>query len=385
MDEKEFKDLLDRYSKNACSEHEEALLESWYLQEGRKRTPGGAADTDFAGVEQEIWHKLSVQAGWHKPQVIKPRFSILRWAAAASIVFTLALGYYLYNGRLSHKEGIVGREQSEVLPGSNKATLYLADGSAVVLDEGGSEELLAQAGLRISKLESGELLYTVSSAEQQTGSPTGFHSIKTPRGGQYQVVLADGTRVWLNAASSIRYPVVFTGDTREVELEGEAYFDVEKDPSRRFIVRTAKQAVAVLGTEFNVNAYADAPTVKTTLIEGSVALSSSKDASQPAVTLKPGQQATLSGQTFVVAAVDVEESIAWKNGYFFFEKEKLATALQKISRWYDIDVVYEERLPALEINGSVSRFDDVEKVLEVLRVATGKRFELEGRRLIVGK
>ncbi len=385
MEEKKFRDLLDRYSRKECSKAEEALLESWYIQEGRKRSAGRQTYDDVTSIEQEIWHQLSERAGWDQRARMKPRTKLWQWSVAASLILVLGMGYYFYSGQFPQKGTTVLVKRNDVLPGSNKATLYLSDGTAVELDDSGREQLLARAGLTISKLENGQLVYEVSKTEESTNEGDGFHSIKTPRGGQYQVVLADGTRVWLNAASSLRYPVVFAGDRREVELTGEAYFDVEKDPSRRFIVHAADQKVSVLGTVFNVSAYNDGSSIRTTLIEGSVALSLAKDDQHTAVVLRPGQQAKFRDNKFAVSRVDVEEAIAWKNGYFVFEKEKLATALQKISRWYDVQVVYEGRLPSVEIGGSVSKFDDVEKVLEVLRLTTGMSFNLEGRRLIVGK
>lgn len=209
-------------------------------------------------------------------------------------------------------------------------------------------------------------------------------SIATPRGGTYQVILSDGSKVWLNAASSIKFPASFTGQQqRRVTLVGEAYFEIAKHKSQKFVVNTRNQEVAVLGTHFNINSYLDEGNEKTTLLEGSVRVSSVR-AEVKDVRLVPGQQATVSAASKIdVEEVDVNEVVAWKEGKFVFVEEDVPSIMNKIARWYDVEIVYEGDVRRKALGGSVSRFKNVSEVLEKLSDTKAVQFRIEGRKVIV--
>jgi len=213
-----------------------------------------------------------------------------------------------------------------------------------------------------------------------------YNSIATPKGGQYQIILPDGTRVWLNAASVLKYPVAFTSTARKVELTGEAYFEVAKNKAKPFIIHTAKQEVTVLGTHFNINAYADEPNTRTSLLEGSVKVAKLNDAAS--VMIKPGQAALVgdpgSASRIQIASIDPDEAVAWKNGYFMFDSENLESILRKVARWYDVDITWQSRNSAQkEFSGTISKYSNASQVLKKLELTEAVHFKIEGRKIIV--
>lgn len=260
----------------------------------------------------------------------------------------------------------------------------MADGSRISLTDAVEGEVAKQAGMRITKSKDGQLVYQVVEGAAANSHATDiFNTIETPRGGQYQIKLPDGTRVWLNASSSLRYPAVFARDNREVELKGEGYFEVSKDKRRPFKVKSGIQEVKVLGTHFNVSAYSDEAMIRTTLLEGVVQVGLLKGgAAEKNVLLKPGQQSLMSLKELKVSNADTEESVAWKNGYFKFNDESIESILKKISRWYDVDVSYEGKMTDKIFNGKVSRYGNVSDVLQILQLTGAIKFKIEGRRII---
>jgi ferric-dicitrate binding protein FerR (iron transport regulator) len=208
-----------------------------------------------------------------------------------------------------------------------------------------------------------------------------YNTVSTPRGGQYQLTLSDGSKVWLNASSSLRFPTAFPGTERRVEITGEAYFEVAGNESKPFVVDIAgKGEVEVLGTQFNINAYEDEPAIKTTLLEGKVKVSES-NGSQSSV-LKPGQQAQLANGIRVMDNVDMEEIMAWKTGWFYFDRQELPAIMRQVSRWYDVDVRYEGRISKKSFSGIVGRDNDIKDVLKIMENA-GIRFRIEGSSITV--
>jgi ferric-dicitrate binding protein FerR (iron transport regulator) len=208
-----------------------------------------------------------------------------------------------------------------------------------------------------------------------------MNTLTTPRGGQYEVMLPDGTKVWLNSASSLTYPVTFAGKERRVELTGEAYFEVAKNTSSPFFVKTSGQTVKVLGTHFNINSYEDEKCVKTTLLEGSVVITS--DGNKQAVNLKPGQQSVNKAASFdVINEADIDEAVAWKNGKFLFRNTDLQTVMRQLSRWYDVDVEYQGTIAERHYRGRISRNVPVSQVFEILKTS-GINFIINGRTIIV--
>lgn len=303
-------------------------------------------------------------------------------AVAATVLIALSIGFYFYTNTRDKdlKTLIEVKLGMDVEPGGNKATLTLADGSQISLTDAGNGELAKQSGVKITKNADGQLVYSIVESGLKE---LGYNTISTPRGGVYQVNLPDGTRVWLNAASSIKFPTTFAHlSQRKVELQGEAYFEVAKNKKLPFIVHTEEQQVEVLGTHFNINSYDDESEVKTTLLEGSVKVSAGN-----VMFLKPGQQATLSDHSagkIKIGPADIDQVMAWKNGFFHFEKENLHSVLRQISRWYDIDLVYKANRLDDEFMGDIPRNVKLSEVLKILEFE-GTHFKIEGRKLIVTK
>ncbi|MDQ8004637.1 MAG: FecR domain-containing protein [Pedobacter sp.] len=322
-------------------------------------------------------------------KMLQFRRTIIRWAAASIVLLGVASITYFFASK-----GQVGSLNkpyaSDANPGGNKAVLVLADGRKISLTDVNNGAIAKEAGLSITKTSDGQLIYTVSEvAIGKAGKSlnNAFNTIETPKGGMWQVKLPDGSLVWLNAASSLTYPLAFSeGQKRIVELKGEAYFEVAKDELHPFVVKTVKQEVEVLGTQFNINAYSDESTVKTTLLEGSVKVSTWRKDPGTSEFLKPGQQSILLADAFNVKEVDVDEAIAWKNGYFMFNNEKQESIMRKIARWYNVQIVY-ANADAREVTyyGSISRFENVSRVLRKFEQTGEVRFEVDKNKITVYK
>lgn len=309
-----------------------------------------------------------------------------RWAAAAAIILLLSGLIYLWQQPQKHNiPGIVQQPVPDIEPGREGAVLTLADGTKLVLDSLGNGLVANQAGAQAS-LNAGRLEYQPSPGGAASLS---YNTISTPRGRQFQVQLPDGTKVWLNAGSSLRYPTTFTGGERLVELEGEAYFEVAHDIRKRFKIQLQQQAqVEVLGTHFNVNAYTDEKLVHTTLLEGSLRVKTAAGSSPGQAILKPGQQARMQATAgtragIEVEAADLDKVMAWKNGLFNFEGMAIAEVMRQLERWYDIEVAYEDGIPAIELSGEMTRGVSLNGLLLGLE-QLGLHCRLEqGRKLIV--
>ncbi|GEP91699.1 FecR family protein [Chitinophaga terrae (ex Kim and Jung 2007)] len=309
-----------------------------------------------------------------------------RWywpAAAAAAVLAIVAGGYLWlsrpaETRLAHSRA----EKHNILPGKEGAILTLADGSEVVLDSLGNGTIARQNGAQLV-LANAQLSYQPAGTSAETVT---YNTITTPRGRQFRVVLSDGTEVWLNAASSLRYPTVFGEGERQVEVKGEAYFEVAADTKRPFHVNVNKKAdILVLGTHFNVNAYDNEKTIATTLMEGAVRVSATVSGKAAEVVLRPGQQARISAaadRITVKEHADVDNVIAWKNGLFNFEGADFADIMRQLERWYDIEVVYGKGIPDIEFEGQMTRDVPLNGLLTILS-RSGIQFRLEGRKLIV--
>ncbi|NQX39013.1 FecR protein [Pedobacter steynii] len=289
-----------------------------------------------------------------------PRIAMV--AAALALIF---VGVYFFKSVLQPEvKNIVAR--NDVSPGSNKATIRLADGKTISLSG-------SKSGVVVDR---SKIAYNDGSLVQHS---IGVQTISTPRGGTYQITLSDGTRVWLNAASSLTYVAGLNEKgERSVKLNGEAYFEVAKDKIHPFVVESRGQRVEVLGTHFNISSYEDESVVKTTLLEGSVKIND--------LILKPNEQSLLSGNDLKVRQVDTENEIAWKNGEFIFKEDDLRATMRKIARWYDVEIIYDASAPAvLTPGGWVSRSKNISAVLKIME-ATGKvHFKVEGRRITVTK
>ena len=307
---------------------------------------------------------------------------------AASLLVILSIGLYFYSNRTFDDQKTIAKSeiiQQKVIiqPGGDKAVLTLSDGSKIILEDAKKGLLANQAGVSIQKTADGELLYSFAKnmrrIPEANPSEVIYNKIETPFGGKYQINLPDGSKVWLNSASSLRFPAFFSGKTREVELNGEAFFDVAKNPDMPFKVITKDQIVEVLGTQFNINSYADEESFKTTLIEGSVKVIY-KDR---VILLNPGQQFQPSLKSSKVIEADTEEVTAWKDGYFLFKDEDIQSIMSKISRWYNVDVSYSGEIPDVGFGGNISRSKGIDEVLNVLQLTDAVHFKVEGRRITV--
>jgi len=308
-----------------------------------------------------------------------------RWAAAAIILFALGSLIYLYSGSnsLFHKQRTYA---SDAIPGGNKAILVLADGRKISLSDINNGDVAKEAGLSITKTADGQLVYNVlEESKSGAAKEDTFNTIETPKGGVWQIKLPDGSSVWLNAASSLTYPISFAkGKKRMVELKGEAYFEVSKDKDHPFVVKTAKQEVEVLGTHFNINSYADESDVKTTLLEGSVKVVPYLEGQSEI--LKPGEQSILNAKGMNIKEVDADEAIDWKNGYFMFNNERQESIMRKIARWYNVQIEYADASAKdVMYYGSISRFENVSKVLRKFEQTGEVRFEINKNKITVYK
>jgi transmembrane sensor len=340
---------------------------------------------------ERIWNKVYGSAVGTTPV---RRMKWLHVAAAALIVMMIGTGAYLFiqntntNANTEISKAVPVKEiTKDVLPGGDKAILTLANGQQIVLDNAANGILAQQGNADVVKLANGQLAYK-GTGEKAT--EVIYNTLGTPRGGQYRLVLPDGSKVWLNAISSIRYPTAFTGNERVVEITGEAYFEVTSDKTKPFRVKcnTVGQSeqgeggmmIEVLGTHFNINAYNDEPIIKTTLLEGSVKVSRNNHS----VVIKPGEQTQLNnnGTLKVVHDANVDEAIAWRNGLFEFQDADLQSILRQVMRWYDVDVEYKDNLPERYFTAIISRDKTLTGVLEILKLSDID-YKLEGKKLVI--
>ncbi|HQV55628.1 MAG TPA: FecR domain-containing protein [Chitinophagaceae bacterium] len=336
----------------------------------------------FDSIETETaWQKIAAQG--KKPATIVPIKTNRRWWYAAAAVLLLG-GFLTYRLAFQQpdKTPIVKTtpEKNDVAPGGNKAILTLADGSTIILDNAANGNLAEQGNTKVIKLDDGQLAYNAGGI----GSEVVYNTISTPRGGQYQLTLADGTKVWLNAASTLRFPATFSGTERKVELTGEGYFEVAKNAAMPFKIDVAgKGEVEVLGTHFNINSYNNEPAINTTLIEGSVKVTGLTLGKT--VVLMPGQQTQLSGtgDISINRNPDIESVLAWKNEKFVFQNTDLKSIMRQLERWYDISVSYEGNGYTDEYVGIISRNVNISQILKMLEKTSEARFQINGKNIIV--
>lgn len=386
MDHQTFTNLLKRYLSEELSQEEasrlldslddDAMRQEWEQAVGellRDKSAHGQSDPQrMEAVRQRI------MAGTPKPA---PRKTVIRklrpvWAAAA-ILTAISVAYFWPrtsgNGPSIAK---VSEAPLEVVPGGNKAVLYLAGGQAITLDTAGNGAIASQGNVQVIKLNSGQLAYQGAGREGEVA----YNTLATPRGGQFRIILPDGSSVWLNAASSLRFPTAFTGKERIVELKGEAYFEIAKNAKIPFHVKVKDMTVQVLGTHFNVMAYDDEASIRTTLLEGAVNVKQGVHS----LNMHPGQQVSAhpGGNMSIQDGVDVEEVVAWKNGYFHFNHESLQGVMREIGRWYDAEISYEGDVPDREFGGKIARSSSVTDVLKILELSN-VRYRIEGKMIIV--
>jgi ferric-dicitrate binding protein FerR (iron transport regulator) len=299
---------------------------------------------------------------------------------AAAVIFVIAGGFLYrmwFHGHDSSSQLASHYQQQQIEPAGNKAILTMSDGNSINLDSLRDGTVITKGAAKISK-RGGLLVYDM--ATQQPATRVVENTLSTPRGGQYQVVLADGTKVWLNAASSLHFPSHFSGTQRVVSLTGEAYFEVAKNKHQPFVVQAGQMQVHVLGTHFNVNAYAEESSIKTSLLEGSVKITSGATTSF----LHPGEQAILNHDENKVriGRVNMDEVIAWKNGVFQFDDADINAVMREIGRWYNVEIVYSGKVPDRRFEGKISRSAALAEVLKILEL-TGVKFQVVGNKIEV--
>jgi ferric-dicitrate binding protein FerR (iron transport regulator) len=380
MEIKELALLSQKYLAGAASEEEKDRLLQWYnaYDEQSLTAHLTAADSETeAMMELRMRRRLHAATMPETAQKVVPmrRFN---WKVAAAILLLLSAGggfYWLQ----SAKKPPLAEKAVTIEPGGDKATLTLADGTVVNLDSAGTGVLSVQGNSKVEKTTHGQIVYKHSDA---TAATVAYNVLRTPRGGQYKITLPDGTDVWLNANSSISYPTAFTGKERNVSITGEAYFEVAREVNRPFTVKVNQMEVLVLGTHFNINAYADESTINTTLLEGAVLVR----AGDAAKLLMPGKQSRVNAagdKVIEVRRVDVNNTIAWKNGYFSFDDADIPTVMRQLSRWYNIEVRYNDKVPEGTFTGEIGRSLTQEQLLKVLSQARINFKVEDGRRIII--
>lgn len=374
MDQQSAELLLEKFKAGTISDEELAILESWYINEIKTNKSYERLKENLALLDQRfsfITGKKAIRKSRLWPKI----------TAAASILFFLSVGaYFLFHKKPVQK--IALNHKQDIAPGRNQATLTLANGKNIILTKS-LNGTLAQQGNTAVRVNAGTALTYNDKGAVQAGQVQ-YNTLSTARGEQspYVLILADGSKVWLNAASSVTYPVTFKGINREVKITGEAYFEVAHNTAHPFRVTVRNQKIEDIGTAFNINAYEDEPVIKTTLLSGSIKV----DKQGHTALLKPGQVAiTHPEQSYIkVDNVDTEGAVAWKNGYFLFEWENLESIMRKVSRWYDVDIEFtNEQSKKSAYWGSITRYTNVSKVLKQLEETGHERFSIEGKKIVI--
>ncbi len=370
--------LLEKYKAGTCNAREKMLVEKWFHHLNEDQP----SDLDAS-------HLLEAKDSFRRtvsPLIKSDRLSLWsRIIVAAAILVVVAAGIYLYRDVNGPEPQVATEQDNDVGPGGNKATLTLADGRKISLTDAKNGELARESGITIMKTADGQVVYSITGASQEA-QPMSYNKIETPIGGQYQVNLPDGSMVWLNSASSLRYPVYFTGGERKVEITGEAYFEVSHDAAMPFRVVSGEQTVEVLGTSFNIMAYDDEQATNTTLVRGSVRVTGGETSR----VIIPGQQTSVNKGAIRVREADIDEAMAWKNGYFIFKSEDIGSIMRKISRWYNVKAEYQGIDMGKVFGGKISRSRKVSEVLKMLESTGSLHFKLisgeqgkEGRLIVM--
>jgi transmembrane sensor len=372
MNNEQLAAIIARIADNTATDEDLAAYNAWCNAQQEQDLELG----DLSAIEAQTLRNIQRQTGHVR------RFTLVRRIAAAALITGILAGslyLYRYTNRPSspHISAPAIATNNDISAGKNTATLTLANGKKIVLADSQDGKLTEEAGSQVTKTAEGRLEYHPGTAAAAVPQ---YNILNTARGEQYQITLSDGTKVWLNASTTLTFPASFANmATRKVTVTGEAYFEVAQDAAHPFIVNTGKQEVKVLGTHFNVNSYPDEPSVKTTLLQGAVKINNEK-------TLTPGQQAISSKDgTLKITTVSAEAVIAWKNGYFEFNDENIYDIMRKIARWYNVEVIYEGDIPMNGMEGAISRFENVSRVLNTIQKAGLLKFRIEQKKIYVSK
>lgn len=385
IDRNKINELADKWLKGTITEEEKQSFEDWYNREAEQH-PEWTRDLDeqtlknrlFGGIVEKIEMKeqdtKKIVSRTHRQRQLYKWFSA---AAAAVVIFTIGTWLFQYHDPSSQVKNKASNTLIDLPPGHQAATLTLADGSVIDLDAAQNGEVTIQGKTIVSK-QGGQVAYIPPVEKEKL--PVLYNTINTARGNQYHLVLSDSTRVWLNSASSLYFPAVFSGNERLVELTGEAYFEVAKNATMPFRVKVNGIEVEVLGTHFNMNAYADEGAIETTLLEGSVNVKNDKTS----VLIKPGERAVIRNNEseISISEADIDKVMAWKKGFFEFDNTELPAIMRQISRWYNVDIRYEGQPGDKKFGGRISKNLNLGNILTLLE-ANGVQFTLEGETLVV--
>ncbi|WP_316815622.1 FecR family protein [Pedobacter nyackensis] len=386
--------IFQKYLNQSCSPDEMTqLLDYFAMSESDEDTLGQLVEEvlnrqETSAVDVETGQRLKIclenimenrvmpskRKVWLKPIYVK-------WTVAATLFMAACTIFYFTQIFKPNTVGHNAVTQASLKPGTDKAQLTLADGSVIDLEQAANGKLENKEGIAVTKTADGKLVYDTQQ-EVPVGGEVTYNTVVTPRGGQYKIILSDGSSIWLNAASSLRFPTSFVGAERRVELSGEGYFEIKKNARQPFVVASGEQEVTVLGTHFNINAYNDNNLIKTTLLEGAVKISKGKQS----YVLAPGQQASLDNSHNVISIannVDIDAVVAWKHGRFSFDETNIKDVMQQVTRWYDVDVLYKGDFSNVELTGNISRGEDAEQVLKLLKGTKQIDFIINGRTITV--
>ncbi|MGJ1265020.1 FecR family protein [Sphingobacterium spiritivorum] len=371
--------LYEKYRDGSCSKEELQQLETYKDNFQFVDIPW---DNTVMGEEDEVKSRIykKLLSGMNENSEIGYRnYFWLKWGiAAASILIILGAVWMIQKNNESVRSAST-LTKSSITPGGDKAMLILEDGTQVDLENTESGEIKRNGMYVAAKVGNGKLVY--NDEDLKSISVIHYHTLRTPKGGQFQLRLPDGTMAWLNAASSIRYPTAFVGSERKVEISGEIYFDVKKQNGKPFIVQNDDQEIKVLGTKFNVFAYPEESFVQTSLIEGKVQL----DIKGRQLMLSPGVSSVYNKNANEIRTerFDPEEILAWQKGYFNFNSEHIESVMRKIARWYDVEVVYQGDMKGKIFSGTLSRLSNVQDILDLISLTDIVKFEIRGRKIYV--
>jgi ferric-dicitrate binding protein FerR (iron transport regulator) len=378
-DKYDINELAEKLAKGTISKEESAYFERWYadfndeeVRVGRERH--GSEEALRTSMLSGIYRKIDARSGRHNR-----RSSLYTLVKAAAAVLLLIGAAYFFHYRKTPTPRLAQSDIQDIAPGGNKATLTLANGATIILNDVHKGQVASQGNSKIIKVNNGLVAYhTAASGGEAPG--VAYNTLTVPRGGQFKLVLADGTRVWLNSASSIRYPTAFTGADRTVRITGEAYFEVAKNSLQPFRVLADRMTVSVLGTHFNIMAYPDEPAAKVTLLEGAVNVKSKGNT----VRLKPGEQLLLdpSGGMRTVDGINLQGVISWTHDQFWLNGGDIHTIMREISRWYNVDVVIKGNIPE-HFEGYIPRDVNVSKIFEVLQQTNLLDYTIQNNKIIV--
>lgn len=376
LSEQKLSELSDKWLKGTITREELALLEAWYNRGSQEDMDWTAGDLDEEQLKERLFYPIAQNMSAERPaRRLLGKYTLYKAAATVTLVLGATLGYLYFKNVAPERQMMTNKQIVNNSGHYNKATLTLADGQTVDLD-GAVNGLIAQeGGARIQKTRDGKLLYN---AEDDNIAAVSMNILNTPKGGQYQITLPDGSKVWLNASSALKFPTVFQGKERVVELTGEAYFEVAKDKARPFKVKMPDEtAVEVLGTHFNIMAYPGENRINATLLEGSIIVQKGRLNK----TVAPGQMAEVTDK-ITVQTVNAEDAISWKNGLFWFEKASVHTVMSEIERWYNVDVIYEGGMPDNQITGYISRTSQLSEVVKMLELS-GLKLQAQNNKIKV--